>query len=84
LRKTRYRRYISGDPGRIYADQYFGGFFHFDNPYLKGRTASFIGHGGQRVIIDLDIGRVLALHATTDDYDFERMHELFNSLLDVV
>ena len=79
IEKNKISQNVSGRPGRIYADQNFGGFFHFDNFYLNGRNASFVGHGGQRVIIDLDTGRVLALHAVTDDYDFQRMHDLFNS-----
>ena len=79
IEKNQISKNASGDPGRIYADQYFGGFFHFDNFYLKGRNASFVGHGGQRIFIDLDTGRILALHAVTDDYDFQKMHELFNS-----
>ena len=67
---------MSGDPGRIYADQNYGGLFDFDKFYLNGRNASFVGHGGQRIIIDLDTGRVLTLHAITDDYDFQKMHDL--------
>ena len=79
IEKNKISKNVSGRPGRIYADQNYGGHFYFDNFYLNGRNASFVGHGGQRIFIDLDTGRVLALHAVTDDYDFQKMHDLFNS-----
>ncbi len=55
----------------------YGGFFHFGLPQFDGRIASLKGHGGQRIIMDLDTGRVLTLHAIRKDYDTEKIFKLF-------
>lgn len=52
----------------------YGGFFHFDYAGMtRRRIMGMDGYGGQAILIDLDLGRIVVANSVHIDYDWYRI-----------
>ena len=57
--------------------QGYGGFFWTDKEDLNFRHLSMLGHGGQRIIVNLDAGSVLTMHAIRNNFSTTKLERIF-------
>ena len=57
--------------------QSYGGFFWTDKEDLHFRHLSMLGHGGQRIIVNLDTGSVLTMHAIRNNFSTTKIEGIF-------
>ena len=69
-------RVRTGKPGDDY--QNYGAFFWFDKPRFPFFHLSMLGHGGQRVIVNLDNGAVLSVHSIRGNWDTFSLEKIMN------
>ena len=55
----------------------YGGFFWTDKEDFNFRHLSMLGHGGQRVIVNLDSGSVLTMHAIRNNFSTTKIEGIF-------
>ena len=55
----------------------YGGFFWTDKEDLNFRHLSMRGHGGQRIIVNLDSGSVLTMHAIRNNFSITKIEGIF-------
>ena len=54
----------------------YGAFFWFDLTSFNGPTIGMNGHGGQRIVIDLEDQSILTYHAIRSNFDQEKLQNL--------
>jgi hypothetical protein len=57
--------------------QSYGGFFWMDKENLSFPHLSMVGHGGQRITVNLKTGAVLSTHAIRKNFDYRKIEEMF-------
>ena len=55
----------------------YGGFFWTDKEDFNFKHLSMLGHGGQRIIVNLDAGSVLTLHAIRNNFSTTKLERIF-------
>ena len=55
----------------------YGGFFWTDKEDLNFRHLSMLGHGGQRVIVNLETGSVLTMHSIRNNFSTTEIEGIF-------
>ena len=72
-------RVPTGKKKNGFNSQSYGGFFWMDKGNLSFPHLSMQGHGGQRIIVNLKTGAVLAIHAIRDNFNLRELEsKLFN------
>jgi hypothetical protein len=54
----------------------YSAFFWTGNKSLKFKHLALLGHGGQRIIINLDTGAVLSTHSIRKDYNLSKVKKI--------
>ena len=54
----------------------YGGFFWTDKEDFNFKHLSMLGHGGQRIIVNLDAGSVLTMHAIRNNFSTTKLEEI--------
>ena len=55
----------------------YGGFFWTDKEDFNFKHLSMLGHGGQRIIVNLDAGSVLTMHAIRNSFSTTKLERIF-------